>query len=348
MPPKPSSVFLRAKILSGFVALVLIVAGSYMVEGRSPKEAKQVPIAVQKASRLSQTAKNIRSENQSENCATHWFKNNTREKTKGVALVIHGLNLRPDKMQTIISVLAESGIDVLRLSLRGHGQNYTHRADMNEEQARLEAFKAVSFPLWSNEAYLAYTQVREAAIQKKVPLFFVGFSLGGLIGLDLFASQPEVHYDRMILFAPAIKLHSLHYLGRILSPMSRLVIPSMAPDSYLSNKKGTPVAAYNALFEGLKHFEKHVSRRLNVPTLIFIDEDDEFIPVQAFKKLKKEKKLDQWRLYIVKKEAAANRDSFHHHIIDESSTGKNVWRKMMKTLVTHLFANKPIELNIRI
>ena len=90
-----------------------------------------------------------------------------REKTKGVALVIHGLNLRPDKMQTIISVLAESGMDVLRLSLRGHGENYTHRADINEEQARLEAFKAVSYPLWLNEAYLAYTQVRETAKQKK-------------------------------------------------------------------------------------------------------------------------------------------------------------------------------------
>ena len=329
--------------MSGFVAIVLIMAGSYMVEGRSPKEAEQVPIAVQEASRISQTASKIILENQSENYATRWFKNNTREKTKGVALVIHGLNLRPDKMQPIISVLAESGIDVLRLSLRGHGGNYTHRADIDEEQARLEAFKAVSFPLWLNEAYLAYTQAREKALHKKIPLFFVGFSLGGLIGLDLFASQPEVHYDRMILFAPAIKLHSLHYLGRLLSPMSRLVIPSMAPDSYLSNKKGTPVAAYNALFEGLKHFEKHVSRRLNVPTLIFIDENDEFIPAQAFKKLKKEKKLDRWRLYIVKKEAAADRDAFHHHIIDEFSTGKTVWQNMMETTITYLFANQPNE-----
>jgi dienelactone hydrolase len=117
----------------------------------------------------------------------------------------------------------------------------------------------------------------------------------------------------------------------------------MAPDSYLSNKKGTPVAAYNALFEGLKHFEKHVSRRLNVPTLIFIDEDDEFIPAQAFEKLKNDKKLDQWRLYIVKKGAVANRDAFHHHIIDESSTGKAVWQKMMETTIAYLFANRPNE-----
>jgi hypothetical protein len=51
--------------------------------------------------------------------------------------------------------------------------------------------------------------------------------------------------------------------------------------------------------------------------------------------------LDQWELYIVKKEAAADQDTFHHHIIDESSTGKAVWQEMMKTTITYLLANKP-------
>jgi len=326
--------------LAGLVALVFCTAWSYKADGRGPEEKTHGPVTPQ-ASGSSHTAGNFINENKSENYATRWYKNHNQEETKGVALVIHGLNLRPDKMQTIISVLTESGIDVLRLSLRGHGENYTHHAGIDEVQARLEAFKVVSFPLWMNETYLAYTQVRKRAAQKKVPLFFVGFSLGGLIGLDLFASQPEVHYERMVLFAPAIKLHSFHYLARILSPFSRLVIPSLTPDSYLSNKKGTPVAAYNALFEGLQQFEKHVNDRINVPTLIFIDDEDEFIPVRAFKELIDEKKLDQWKLYIVKKEAAANQDTFHHHIIDESSTGKTVWQEMMTTTITYLLANKP-------
>ncbi len=101
------------------------------------------------------------------------------------------------------------------------------------------------------------------------------------------------------------------------------------------------MAAYNALFEGLKQFEKHVNRRINVPTLIFIDEEDEFIPVRAFKELIDENKLDQWKLYIVEKEAAADQDTFHHHIIDESSTGKAVWQEMMETAIAHLAAGKP-------
>ena len=101
------------------------------------------------------------------------------------------------------------------------------------------------------------------------------------------------------------------------------------------------MAAYNALFEGLQQFEKHVNRRINVPTLIFIDKEDEFIPVRAVKELKAEKKLDQWKLFIVEKEAAANQDTFPHHIIDEPSTGKAVWKKMMATTITYLLANKP-------
>jgi len=328
--------------LAGLVVLVLFTVLPYKAEGRSPAETKHLPVALQ-TSPINPVADDIIIENQSENYATRWYKTHIPDEIKGVALVIHGLNLRPDKMQTIISVLTESGIDVLELSLRGHGENYTHQAGVEEDQARLAAFKAVSFPLWMNEAYLAYTQVRERAAHNKVSVFFVGFSLGGLIGLDLFASQPEVQYERMVLFAPAVKLHRTHYLARMLSPFSRLVIPSLAPDSYLSNKTGTPMAAYNALFEGLKQFEKHVNRRINVPTLIFIDKEDEFIPVRALKELKAEKKLDQWKLYVVEKEAAANQDTFHHHIIDESSTGKTVWQDMMETTITYLLANKPNE-----
>jgi len=101
------------------------------------------------------------------------------------------------------------------------------------------------------------------------------------------------------------------------------------------------VAAYNALFEGLQQFKKHVNRKINVPSLIFIDKHDEFIPVRALKELIDEKKLDQWKLYIVEKEAVADQNTFHHHIIDESSTGKAVWQEMMKTTITYLLANNP-------
>jgi esterase/lipase len=274
--------------------------------------------------------------NQSDGHSMQWFYSDTQTGLKGVALVIHGLNLRPGRMKPIISELTGSGIDVLGLTLRGHGENYNHSNDTEEDQARLDAFKNVSYRVWMNEAHLAYLQLKDRGAEKKVPLFLTAFSLGGLIGLDLFASNTEVKFDKLVLFAPAIRLHPIIYLERIFSPFPRLVIPSMADKTYLANEKGTPIAAYNALFDGVDHFNQNAGKKLNVPTLVFIDKQDEFIPLGKLKKLVAEKKWTQWQFYVVEKDRTAADERFYHHIIDASSTGNAVWREMMATAVAHL------------
>jgi len=292
------------------------------------------------SSAISQPAGDLPAEDQTVNMPTQWFNSPTPESLHGVALVIHGLNLRPDKMSTIIDNLTRAGIDVLSLSLRGHGENYALREGLDADAARMETFKNVSYSLWSNEAYLAYKQAQKRAQQRQVPVFLTAFSIGGLIGLDLFTSNPDVHFDRIVLFAPAISLRATIYLERILSPFPGLVIPSLADDAYLSNKQGTPVAAYNALFDALYHFEKNAGPNLNVPTLIFIDEQDEFIPLGGLKKLVEKHKLDQWKLYIVQKEQELGVGTFHHHIFDASATGEGVWQDMMSATVKGLLGNK--------
>ena len=275
-------------------------------------------------------------EDDPDNPSIDWYKSQKPGELNGVTLVIHGLNLRPDRMKPIISVLTEAGLDVLGLSLRGHGANYAHRDDMDAATARLETFKNVSYPLWINEAYLAYLQVQKRAQQQNVPVFLTAFSVGGLIGLDLMAFQADVQFDKMVLFAPAISLRATIYLERALSPFPRLVIPSLADDAYLANIKGTPIAAYNALFEALYHFEDSAGSKINVPTLVFIDEQDEFIPLWGLKKLVEEKSLDQWKFYIVQKEEDMGAGTFHHHIIDASSIGKVVWQDMMAATTRQL------------
>jgi alpha-beta hydrolase superfamily lysophospholipase len=277
---------------------------------------------------------------QSEDHSMRWFYSNPPGKPKGAALVIHGLNLRPDRMLPIIAKLTAAGIDVLALSLRGHGINYAHGNDGSEDQARLQAFKNVSYRLWANEAYLAYLQLKERSEHLGTPRFLCGFSLGGLIGLDLFASNADVRFDKVILFAPAIRLRAVVYLERLLSPFPGLVIPSMAPKAYLANKKGTPIAAYNALFDGLDRFNKNAGQKLNVPTLIFIDRQDEFIPLEKLEQLVEEKKLNQWQFYIVEKDASVREKAFYHHIVDPSSTGNAVWQDMMTAVANHLLNQK--------
>jgi alpha-beta hydrolase superfamily lysophospholipase len=319
----------------GLFLLLIPILREESSGGLKPEEKKQFSSMPDTAA-SSETAVDDFIKNQSEDHSMQWFYSDTRGELKGVALVIHGLNLRPDRMLPIISELTGSGIDVLGLSLRGHGDNYSHSKGIDEDLARLESFKNVSYQVWMNEAYLAYLQLKERGAQKRVPLFLTAFSLGGLIGLELFASHPDIRFDKQILFAPALRLHATIYFERMLSPFPRLVIPSMAPKTYLANKKGTPIAAYNALFDGLNRFEKHAGPKLNVPTLVFIDEQDEFIPLGKLKKLVEEKKWTQWQFYIVEKDKTAEDERFYHHIIDASSTGKTVWQEMMAATITHL------------
>ena len=225
---------------------------------------------------------------------------------------------------------------MLALSLLGHGDNYSRAEGMDEERARLESFKKVSYGVWMREAYLAYLQVKARGQDRGVPLFLTAYSLGALIGLDLFASNADVAFDKLILFAPAIRLRGVIYLERVFAPFPRLVIPSPSPADYLANARGTTVAAYNALLDGLEHFDRHAAKKLDVPTLVFLDPKDEFIPLKKLKKLAAERDWTQWRFYTVQKDEAAREASFHHHIIDASTTGEKAWQEMMAATITYL------------
>jgi esterase/lipase len=271
-----------------------------------------------------------------EDCV-EWIKSIHPDRINGVALVIHGLNLRPDKMESIIALLTHSCIDVLNLSLRGHGKNYAQKANVDGSKARMKTFKTVSYKLWIKETYQAYALAGNRSREKQVPLFLIGFSLGGLMGATLLASYPGVYFNRMVLLAPALHIYTINYLAKLLSPFPRLVIPSFFIKSYCSNR-GTPVAAYNALFEAIEHFNKDMAQKLNVPTIIFIDKQDKLVSYRRLKRIIKNGRLHQWKLHLVKKNTTGAKERMHHLIIDESSIGKDAWNEMRELIIHHLLA----------
>jgi alpha-beta hydrolase superfamily lysophospholipase len=274
-------------------------------------------------------------DNQSDISVIRWYHRKDTEKLNGVALVIHGLNGRPDKMESIIAEMTAAGIDCLNLSLRGHGENYAQLNNTDSEEARMQAFKSASYRVWRSETYQAYQQVKKRSNRYGTGLFFVGFSMGGLLGVDLFTSNPYVKFDKMVLFAPALKMHNRNYLLKTMSPFPGLVVPSFAPGSYRTNK-ATPMAAYNALFEAVKHFEKNLDPKINVPTVVFLDEQDELISFSGLEKMIRNQKLDQWKIHPVKKDRTATEIDMHHIIIDEASVGKRMWKEIVDTAITHL------------
>jgi len=267
--------------------------------------------------------------------SSQWFKIRRTKKTKGVALVVHGLNLRPERMESIIVELNDEGIDVLNLSLRGHGNNYLKNVNISSDGARLESFRTVTYGLWLDEIYEAYLKVRERASKKNVPVFLIGYSLGGLMGCDLILSHPDVLYDRMVLFAPAFNMTVESYLLKALTPFPNIVIDSLSPISYRTNE-GTPMAAYKALFEAIEHFEKNVNDKVNKPTLILIDEKDEFVSCARLKEMIARRNLDRWKIHIVQKDNDVRGKISHHLIIDRDSVGKEMWKQIKDAIKKHL------------
>lgn len=269
-----------------------------------------------------------------------WFRCSDSVKPRGVALVIHGLNLNPTRMAAVISALNEAGIDTLQLSLRGHGDNYRRRDGLDATQSRLEEFRGVSYPVWFQETLKGCEEARSNAREKRVPLFLVGFSYGGLIGLDMMAARPDVDFDRAVLFAPALSLHGWDYTIRLFAPFPRLVIPALAPAEYLANP-GTPMAGYNALFETLDHFESHAGPKINIPSLVVMDPGDELVSISGIKNLAEAHHLDQWRFHPVLNGRSLLKGMLRHIVIDEASVGRPAWAEIRKEMIAHLLLNHP-------
>ena len=275
---------------------------------------------------------------ETENESFRWHLRGDDTKLEGVALVIHGLNCRPDKMEAIISILNTNGIDCLNLSLRGHGSNFTPIDSISPDEARMIAFKSVSYPLWKTEAYKAYQMAKKKGDLFGRPLFLIGFSMGGLLGVDLMASNPNVRFDKMVLFAPAIAMLQRNYLIQVFSPFPNLVIPSAG---YEPND-GTPMAAYNALFDMHEHFKDHLEpRKINMPTVVFIDKADELVSYATLKQMVEDENLDQWKVHPVRKDETAKEVDMHHFIIDAAAVGNATWQRIVDITLTHLLGEQP-------
>src|SRR5262249_38742844 len=115
---------------------------------------------------------------------------------RAVAVLVHGLNLRPTKMQAIADVLTAAGVRVLRVTLQGHGCLDIHD------------WQAVSTEAWFYDLLRAYCLASHYAQDHALPLYYVGYSLGGGLIIDVLqrAWAEPISFDKLVLFAPGIAL----------------------------------------------------------------------------------------------------------------------------------------------
>lgn len=259
------------------------------------------------------------------NETTRWFHGHKRP-LKGVFVVVHGLNLKPSKMNPIVSFLNELGFSVLRVTLDGH-------------RGSLEDQENISLSKWLKTYHEYFCLAKNEAETKNVPLYNLSFSLGALIGLSHMSIVKKVYYKKMIFLAPAAwtknKVLVFDYF-KFLS--GKFGVPSMAHQKYRSQET-TSLNAYWSMSDARELTKKLTPKNLSVDTLVILDPMDEVISVSKMKSFITKKNLqNKWSLKLLNDQRISKSEFYHHLIIDETSLGKADWRKVQEFIQEFLTA----------
>ncbi len=244
------------------------------------------------------------------------------DKPKAIALVAHGLNLRPSKMDSLVEVLTEENIEVLRISLGGH-RGSKREGLFNSHQG------------WRNEFQAHYCLALKKASKESLPIYYLGFSLGALIGLDFLNTQDFHHIKKMVLISPASDVHWYSKIpGKLGWIGGRISLPSKNLKEYRS-QPSTSLASYKSMKLSQESLEDMNINSLNIPTLIYVDPDDELVSLKKIKDRISKNSLDHWKLSTISNEGSTLKKTYHHLIVDRPSMGPKVWDRVTTDIKNH-------------
>lgn len=245
-------------------------------------------------------------------------------KPKAVVVLAHGLNLKPEKMDDWAKALRDRGALVLRVGLYGH-------------RGLVQHMKEASAKNWREEFEEEVKKAQEVARENKVPLYFLGFSLGAVVGLDWQTERlHDQGFEKMVLIAPALALpwYSKQAI-RFFSMFGRsFMLPSRSPADYRANR-GTSVAAYEALFEIKADVEKARYKNTNIDTLVLIDKHDELVVSDGIRKIIAQYELSRWQLELLDNNFAYRTYGFRHLMVDRDAVGDKLWSHLVNRMAEH-------------
>ena len=184
------------------------------------------------------------------------------------ALILHGFSDTVNSISILEPPLNDLGLPYRIPSLRGHGADSP------------EALHGVSWQDWVDDANEALHDL----LNEVDKVIVIGYSMGGLIGINLAANNPDF-LDSLILVAAVIQIEAPIAPGRLLSFMAPLIIKlikkwSMPPE-YIEPELAknhdsypwVPTDAIASLFELSKLTRKRLDE-VSVPTLIIQSRKD--------------------------------------------------------------------------
>jgi alpha-beta hydrolase superfamily lysophospholipase len=231
---------------------------------------------------------------------------------RGVFIVIHGLNQKPDTMHETVELLNQLGYHTYRVSLRGHDQI----------ESELFADRA-----WVEDLLNGCSLV--AARFPKTPVYILGYSLGGLLATHVVDSQAVCNPAAMILIAPALSFRSFVQSGYLLSPFPplSLSVPNIAPSKYRRFAQ-TPLFWYQNIFSLYSKTRtlRSPNRLSSIPTLVFANPRDELVSLSGLRTWLSNNSLERaWTLDVLRPQPGSPFTP-EHVMIDRYSLGEHEWR----------------------
>jgi esterase/lipase len=249
-----------------------------------------------------------------------------------VTLVAHGLNLTPRAMLPLVAWLNEQGSDVYLVKLSGHHKDGVH-------------IKEVTSSVWQQEMLDGYNMAKKTSLGASVPLYFIGYSLGALLGQSMVArSMKTAPFDKQILIAPAIAIRRRSYLLKLLFFLGKkMSLPSYTPKGFRVNES-LPLSIYEILFSEERSLVQSRFCQLNMPTLIIIDPKDELISYKKLVRHISRYDLTNYRLLVLDHQLNGRSKPYHHLVIDEQTMGIKNWKMVTSELQRFLFQTRKVSI----
>lgn len=247
----------------------------------------------------------------------------TTQKKRGIVIVAHGLNVKPTAMLSLIGWFNTHGCDCFLPRFSGHYENPSDTA-------------GITVKVWQKEMINGYEAAKEAAGQHNIPLFFLGYSLGGLLGVDLVLSAGnDVAISKQVLLAPAIAVRNTASLLKLFFWWNSLYLPSFTPAKYRANKS-LSINAYKTMFRIVSNITQ-AKARLIIPTLAVVDTMDELISTKKLVNFLDKFADGHYELLRLDSEMKNRQGGYHHLIINKETMGEANWKLFTEKMKAFLF-----------
>jgi len=222
-------------------------------------------------------------------------------------LFIHGINLRPEKLNDIRSRITSS--DTILVTLSGHGS--------------LDSTKGVSAQIWKNELR---SKILEHSQGEKVSLF--GYSLGGILAVTLVLEDLNLPVDKIYLIAPAICIHlskTYSFISKFCHTFIPFPLPSLGSSRYIAHRWFYP-EFYKSLFDLVRAIKNVKTIREDIQVRAVFHPRDLLVNSKASDEMLKKffpKYSSDFSLF------SKTRPIMNHLLVDEESLSKEYFEALL-------------------